>query len=297
MRQQRVAGIPKSFSIIGHRGYGPTDNSTDTGLYPENTLKAFAHALDQGADGIELDVFLSRDGKAVVIHDPRLHEHVVPEQSVRAAARDVGHYTYEELQGFDLRQGQKIPALEEVFALVALYNTPRIINLDVKDIASVTAILDAMKNSGDALVPHPVVVSSYNWDILRAFRRHDADLHLVPAIKSALLFGEAHIETRTYRPLTDTYQTGYEKPVIELHREIGVSALDCAIPDYTPALIDLARSQGLGLQLSTGNTRVSAAETDYATLGALKACTQTGVPFVICKVDEPDGVIKKMGVG
>lgn len=36
---------------------------------PENTLGAFAHALDLGAGGVELDVHLSADGRAVVIHD------------------------------------------------------------------------------------------------------------------------------------------------------------------------------------------------------------------------------------
>ena len=36
---------------------------------PENTLAAFTRALEQGADGIELDVKLSADGEVVVIHD------------------------------------------------------------------------------------------------------------------------------------------------------------------------------------------------------------------------------------
>jgi len=39
---------------------------------PENTLASFARALDEGADGIELDVRLARDGVPVVIHDATL---------------------------------------------------------------------------------------------------------------------------------------------------------------------------------------------------------------------------------
>ena len=50
--------------IIGHRGA--------SALAPENTLAAFARALDDGADGVELDVQLARDGVPVVIHDPTL---------------------------------------------------------------------------------------------------------------------------------------------------------------------------------------------------------------------------------
>jgi glycerophosphoryl diester phosphodiesterase len=41
-------------------------------LRPENTLVAFDHGLALGADGLELDVHLSRDGVVVVHHDPTL---------------------------------------------------------------------------------------------------------------------------------------------------------------------------------------------------------------------------------
>jgi glycerophosphoryl diester phosphodiesterase len=47
--------------VIAHRGA-----SADA---PENTIAAFELALEQGADGIELDVHLSADGHPVVIHD------------------------------------------------------------------------------------------------------------------------------------------------------------------------------------------------------------------------------------
>src|SRR4029079_630424 len=41
-------------------------------LRPENTLLAFDHGLSLGADGLELDVHLSRDGVVVVHHDTTL---------------------------------------------------------------------------------------------------------------------------------------------------------------------------------------------------------------------------------
>ena len=50
--------------LFGHRGY--------SGKYPENTLLAFQKAIEAGADGIELDVQFSKDGKLVVIHDETL---------------------------------------------------------------------------------------------------------------------------------------------------------------------------------------------------------------------------------
>jgi glycerophosphoryl diester phosphodiesterase len=54
----------KSPLIIGHRGA--------SALAPENTLAAFARAFADGADGIEFDTRLARDGVPVVIHDATL---------------------------------------------------------------------------------------------------------------------------------------------------------------------------------------------------------------------------------
>ena len=50
--------------IAAHRGY--------SGLYPENTMLAFQKAVEAGADEIELDVQLSKDGQVVVFHDDSL---------------------------------------------------------------------------------------------------------------------------------------------------------------------------------------------------------------------------------
>ena len=47
-----------------HRGY--------SGRYPENTMLAFQKAVETGAEGIELDVQLTRDGEVIVLHDETL---------------------------------------------------------------------------------------------------------------------------------------------------------------------------------------------------------------------------------
>lgn len=54
----------KKTKIYGHRGA--------MGEYPENTLLSFKQAIEQGADGLEIDVQLTKDGEVVVIHDERL---------------------------------------------------------------------------------------------------------------------------------------------------------------------------------------------------------------------------------
>lgn len=96
--------------VIGHRGAA--------GHAPENTLAAFRHGLALGADGVECDVHMSRDGRIVVIHDATVN------RTTNGEGR-VGDLTFEELSAldagswFDARfAGERLPSLEEVFAVI-----------------------------------------------------------------------------------------------------------------------------------------------------------------------------------
>ncbi|HYP25246.1 MAG TPA: glycerophosphodiester phosphodiesterase family protein [Blastocatellia bacterium] len=63
--REPLADAPDRPLIIAHRGA--------SGLAPENTLAAFRMAIELGADGVEMDVQLSSDGKPYVIHDLRVN--------------------------------------------------------------------------------------------------------------------------------------------------------------------------------------------------------------------------------
>jgi glycerophosphoryl diester phosphodiesterase len=89
--------------IVAHRGA-----SRDA---TENTLRAFALALDQGADGIELDVHATRDGVCVVHHDAQL-----PASNGRRDA--IADLTWAELAERRLPSGDPVPTLAAVFDLV-----------------------------------------------------------------------------------------------------------------------------------------------------------------------------------
>jgi len=83
---------------------------------PENTLEAFSKAIEQGADCIELDVHLTKDGSIVVAHDERL-------ERVSNGTGYINDYTLEELKSLDfgkLFPGTvcRIPTLSEVFSLI-----------------------------------------------------------------------------------------------------------------------------------------------------------------------------------
>lgn len=85
---------------------------------PENTLAAFRLALEQGADGVELDVRLSADGEVVVLHDQFVDR-------MTNGKGKVNQLTLEEIKRLDagekfgeIFRGEKIPTLREVFETI-----------------------------------------------------------------------------------------------------------------------------------------------------------------------------------
>ncbi|NLM76979.1 MAG: glycerophosphodiester phosphodiesterase [Ruminococcaceae bacterium] len=97
---------------------------------PENTLAAFDLAVQQGADGIELDVHFSADGVVVVTHD---------ETCLRVTGEQghVNQLTLSQLRQLDFSRilpgfsRQQIPTLAEVFDLIQ--PTSLVINIELKN--------------------------------------------------------------------------------------------------------------------------------------------------------------------
>ncbi len=89
--------------IIGHRGCG---------YAPENTLSSFSKAIELGVDMVELDVWQCASGELVVLHDKK----------VDRMTNGTGYVTEKslaELKLLDVKGGERIPTLKQVFDLVA----------------------------------------------------------------------------------------------------------------------------------------------------------------------------------
>lgn len=100
-----------------------------SGYAPENTLAAFQKAVDLGADGVELDIQLTKDDQIVVIHD----ETIDRTSDGKGWVKD---YTLEELRAFNYNRTKleykhaDIPTMREVFEL--LKPTGLFINIEIK---------------------------------------------------------------------------------------------------------------------------------------------------------------------
>lgn len=169
--------------IWGHRGA--------SGHAPENTLPAFQMAADMGADGVELDVQLTRDGVLAVCHDETIDR-------TSSGAGWLKDFTFDELRSLDFSNGNaayegvKIPAMEEVFDLLA--PTGLTINIELKtgivfyeNIEEKILELAARKNWEDR-----VIYSSFNHYTVRRIKE------LNPAAKVGLLYADGPIDMPGY---------------------------------------------------------------------------------------------------
>ena len=172
-----------SQKIIAHRGA-----SHDA---PENTLAAFKLAWQQGADGVEGDFYLTRDGEVVCIHDKTTRRTAGENQVVADA-------TLAELQALDVGKwkgdkfaGEKIPTLRQVIAtvpegkwlIIELKAGPEI----------VPAVRQVLTETG--LPKEQICIISFSQQTIAAAK------HQLPQIKAHWLTGyEQKGESKAWRP-------------------------------------------------------------------------------------------------
>lgn len=132
---------------------------------PENTVASFAAALDLGALYVETDVHASRDGVAMICHDPSLRR-------VAGIDADVSELTTAELQQVDLGAGQRMPTLAD-----ALRTFPRArFNIDVKSLSAGAAVARAVLADG---ATDRVLVTSFSST------RRAAAVRLLPGVATS----------------------------------------------------------------------------------------------------------------
>lgn len=169
--------------IWAHRGA--------SGYYPENTLPSFHGAIDLKADGIELDIQLSKDGEIVVCHDELLDR-------TSSGEGLLCEKTLAELKELDFSYDHpecgrtEIPTMREVFELMK--PTDLTVNVELK-----TGVLDyegieekILALTKEMGMEDRVIYSSFNhYSILRIQK-------LKPDARTAFLYMDGPIDMPLY---------------------------------------------------------------------------------------------------
>ncbi|MCU1528252.1 MAG: fusion protein bifunctional glycerophosphoryl diester phosphodiesterase/inositol monophosphatase [Frondihabitans sp.] len=149
---------------VAHRG-----NSSH---FRENTVSAIVSALDAGADTVEIDVRLTRDGVVVLLHDATLDR-------LWGLDRPVAELTWQEVQ--DLGGGdQRIPRLDDILPLFEGSDATLLIDMDSPEPAAAAQRVVA------AAVPRPDVAWCGDTDAMRIVRSLDPDAEIWLAWGSAV---------------------------------------------------------------------------------------------------------------
>ena len=162
-----------------------------SGYAPENTLDAFRKAVEMGADGIELDVQMTKDGELVVIHDETIDR-------VSNGKGWVKDYTYEELKKFNFNKThleytkEEIPTLEQVYLLIKPTNLT--INVEIKTgIVFYPGIEERVLELTERLgMKERVIYSSFNHYTIRKIKELD------PQAKTGMLYEDGIIDAVDY---------------------------------------------------------------------------------------------------
>jgi glycerophosphoryl diester phosphodiesterase len=204
--------------VYAHRG--------GSKLRPENTLLAFDHGLSLGADGLEFDVHLSRDGVVVVHHDRTLNRTTTLAGPIAERNAD------------ELRRAE-VPSLAEILSRYA--EVPIIVEMKVNRPELAAATIDVIRRAGSV---DRVCLGSFGWRVLRAAR----------AIEPRIATSAAREEVRwwLYRswcrwPVAAVGYSGFQVPEVSGQTRV-----------VSPRFVDYAHRAGLGVQVWTVDTEDAA---------------------------------------
>ena len=197
--------------VFAHRG--------GSKLGPENTIAAFDRGVAAGADGLELDVHLSRDGVACVHHDRLL------DRTTRGTG-PIGDRTAAELGRLD------VPTLRDVLARYP--RTPLIIELKAADEALAAAVVQDVRRAGAS---GRVCLGSFSVGALQAARR------AAPEIATSA--GRLEVRMALYRSWI------HLSPGRVAYRVLQVPETSRTTRVVSPRFVKLAHDAGLPVQVWT----------------------------------------------
>ena len=193
---ERVEWMTK---IYGHRG--------SKGQFPENTLLSFQQAINEGVDGIELDVHLTKDKEVVVIHDERLDRttngsgfiNKLTLEEIKQYSAGVKYADYDRYEeSWNL---EKVPTLQEVLELLAPYDLELNIELKTNLIqyeGLEEKVLSILKDFPER---KKVILSSFHLQTLLNIRRLDSHAQIAYLLNQPIPLPKQYAEILGFEAL------------------------------------------------------------------------------------------------
>ncbi len=259
--------ITQEIDVQGHRGC--------RGLYPENTVPGFLHALDLGVHTLEMDVVTSKDGQVIVSHDPYFHHEITLDpDGHEISASDQESYnifqmTLQEVQSYDVGMkphprfpGQRKvrvgkPTLSEVFEAVERYlsgrdQPPVQYSIEIKRKPERDGKMHAEVNEFVDLVYDVIqsrglvdrcLIQSFDIETLQILHHRYPDIRLVYLVENLDPFDE-NMEALGFTP--EVYSPDFSLLTTELLNEVHDSGM-LLVPWTVNGFEDIEKCLALGI--------------------------------------------------
>ncbi|MDY4196332.1 MAG: glycerophosphodiester phosphodiesterase family protein [Peptoniphilaceae bacterium] len=190
--------------------------------YPENTMLAFREALKSGADGIQLDVHLSRDHHPVIFHDDSLAR-------MTDGIGFIRHHSIQDIESYRLKQEdhlpeQHIPLFEEYLAWAKKLPHETLIHLKNDSFYYPQLEQIVIELLDNYAMTERVILSSHRLESLKTIREHRPDIRLawyVDSPSEEQLAELKELEIHWILP----HVNAINKKLVTLIREYGLQAI------------------------------------------------------------------------
>lgn len=229
--------------IIGHRGA--------SAVAPENTMAAFREAIAVGADGVEFDVRLTRDGVPVVIHDRDLRrtgglsQRVADLTWAELARVEVGSWLSESFAN------ETVPSLAELFTLFQSNNSTLYLEMKCDSPAEYAPLAEACcRLIAEHGLKKRVLIECFQLPALRVISDIDPDMKTVALFEPSILNPSVLSDQSIINKATDVGAVALalhhrlaRKSLIEKARNSGLHIAVWTVDD--PAWLERARTLGI----------------------------------------------------
>jgi len=165
-----------SFKIIGHRG--------DKANFVENTIAGFKSSLyEEGIDGIELDVVVSKDKKLLISHDMFMKDSLGNRQNIYELTYAELLTANKALQTETVSDEMRYPLLEELLSLYSAQKNKKILLLEIKSLPSLEvpplSVSELIKKVHDCLKLYGIegnkcIIISFDYRVIEESYKQNA---------------------------------------------------------------------------------------------------------------------------
>ncbi len=264
-----------AFDLQGHRGA--------RGLWPENTLPAFAAALSLGVTTLELDAAIAKDGVVAISHDPTLNPDITRDATgkwLEKRGPAIASLTFAELQQYDVgrirpgteyarrhpRQqpvdGARIPRLADLFALVRRSANEQVrFNIETKisplqpgetpdPETFATTLVSTVRQER---MTDRVAIQSFDWRALQVVQRIAPEIRTVYLSAQQEFLDTVAADKPAGSPWTAGFQYRQHGSVPRMVKAAGGKAWSPHFGDLNPQALAEARALGLAVIVWTVN--------------------------------------------